>query len=338
MQPRILVTGGAGFIGAVLVPELVKAGLEVTVFDTFYFGKHPLNSVSGKVKLITGDIREFPDGTLKNVDVVIHLAALSNDPLANFNPAANWKINTEATINLAQKAKQGGVKQFIFASSCSIYDLGLENAQGMRTEKSTVAPTAAYSQSKLAAEQAILPLSDKNFCVTVLRKGTVYGYSPRMRFDLVVNTMIKTALAEGKIYLFCAGRQWRPLISVQDVATVYLKLLMISKEKISGQVFNIAQENYLIKDVAHIVKNTLSQRLTHEITLIVDEGNHKDRSYRVSVKKAQEVLKFKPKKEMSVSVGSMFNIIQKLQLTDYENPRYYNIEWMERFLTQPTQK
>jgi len=329
---RVLLTGGAGYIGAVLCEKLVNAGFDVRLFDRFYFGREPIAKLNSKIEVIEGDIRDFPEDLFNNIDTVIHLAALSNDPTAEFNPQANHQINTESAIRLAKLAKKKGVKKFIFASSCSIYDLGLENENGIKDEIAKVEPKAAYSSSKFQAEKKILKLADKDFCVVILRKGTVFGFSPRMRYDLVVNTMVKNTLSSGTIKVLSRGIQWRPLVDVNDVAEAYLKALGASKEKVNGQVFNISRGNFLMKDLAYIVQKALKKHFSINPKIIFKEPDRKDRSYRVSNQKARQVLNFIPKVSIEESVIKIVGQIKKNKFTDFENPIYYNIDWMRPIL------
>lgn len=331
-KSRVLLTGGAGYIGAVLCERLVNAGFDVRLFDRFYFGRKPIAKLNSKIEVIEGDIRDFPEDLLNNIDTVIHLAALSNDPTAEFNPQANNQINTESTVRLAKSAKKKGVKRFIFASSCSIYDLGLENENGIKDEIAKVEPKAAYSSSKYQAEKKILKLADEDFCVVILRKGTVFGFSPRMRYDLVVNTMVKNTLSSGTIKVLSRGIQWRPLVDVNDVAEAYLKALGASKEKVNRQVFNISLGNFLMKDLAYIVQKALKKHFSINPKIIFEEPDRRDRSYRVSNTRAKQVLRFVPEVSIEESVIKMVKKIKKNKVTVFDNPIYYNIEWMRPIL------
>lgn len=328
----ILITGGAGYIGSLLTAALAKKGHNVKVYDQFYFGKEPLQHLNGFVTRVKGDIRNLPNDLFENVSSVIHLAGLSNDPTAEFNPKANFEINTEATVRLANAAKKSGVKRFIFASSASIYDLGLEKKHNMKNEKSKVNPKAAYSLSKRKAEKSLLKFSDKNFCVTSLRKGTVFGFSPRMRYDLVVNTMVKNALSKGKIIVFCKGLQWRPLVDISDAVSAYELALEAPFKKINGEIINISLDNFLMKDLANIVQKTLKKYFGLNINVLFEQDDRKDRSYKVSTEKAKKLLGFSPKRSIEESVIDLVKKIQKGIFNDFENPLYYNIRWMQPIL------
>jgi nucleoside-diphosphate-sugar epimerase len=205
---KVLVVGGAGYVGCVLVPELLERGYAVKVFDRLYYGDQGLKGFQDRIELEVGDMRTLSPLTLKDVDVVINLGGLSNDPTAEYNPRANYEMNTSATIRLAQLCKEAGIKRYIFASSCSIYDVGEGNEERdvLLDETTPVDPKAAYSRSKYEAERMLLSLADDDFCPVILRKGTIYGFSPRMRYDLVVNTFVKDALDKGYMTVFYGGR------------------------------------------------------------------------------------------------------------------------------------
>ena len=188
---RILVAGGAGYIGSVLVARLLERGYRVRVLDRLYFGEDSLAAVRDRLELVVADVREIPESAFDDVDGVINLSGLSNDPTAEFNPEANWQMNAIATENLGRECIPRGIERYVFASSCSLYD-GLP--PGMHAEDAPVQPRAAYATSKRYGEERLLELCDKGLCPVILRNGTVYGWSPRMRFDLVVNTFVKDAL------------------------------------------------------------------------------------------------------------------------------------------------
>lgn len=331
-KKKILITGGAGYLGTVLSEKLAKEGLSVRIFDRFYFGRDKIRHLDGTVESVEGDIRKPPADLFDGVDSIIHLAALSNDPTAEFNPAANRAINTLATKKLAKMAKQAGVKRFIFASSCSIYDLGMENGHGVRSEVSRVNPKAAYSLSKHRAEKKLIKLAGKKFDVVILRKGTVFGFSPRMRYDLVVNTMVKNALSSGVIKIFCRGVQWRPLVDIEDAARAYAMTLTAPSEEIKGQIFNISLGNFLVRDLASVVSKTLKKHFKINPKIIFENDDKRDRSYSVSGDKAKKILGFVPKVSIEESIVRMVKGIRSAKMTDFGNPIYYNIEWMRPIL------
>lgn len=324
----ILVTGGAGYIGSVLIPQLIKRNYPVRVLDLLIFGSSPLKKYQNRIELVKGDIRNPPRQIFNDVKTVIHLAGLSNDPTANFDPQANYEINTQATISLAKLAKKNQVERFVFGSSCSVYDQGLQNRHILQSEDSTVNPTAPYSRSKRLAEIGILPLANNKFSVTVFRKGTVIGFSPRMRYDLVVNTMIKDAFMTGNIKILAAGKQWRPLITVNDAALGYLQVIKAPVKKINKEIFNLLSFNYRIIDVAKKVKRALSP--FKKVTLDIETDLAETRSYKVSNQKMKQQLNFLPLETIENGTVDIAKQIKSGHIDDFTNPSYYNIQWMKQ--------
>ena len=210
----ILVTGGAGYIGSVLAQRLLNRGYRVRILDRLYWGRGPINAILDQVELVEADVRDMPATALDGVDAVINLAGLCNDPTAEFNPEANWQMNAIATETLGRNCLERGIERYVFASSCSLYD-GMP--PGMHDEDAPIEPRAAYATSKRYGERALLELADEGLCPVMLRNGTVYGWSPRMRFDLVVNTFVKDALLKGQLSLHGGGWMWRPLVDMRDV-------------------------------------------------------------------------------------------------------------------------
>lgn len=329
---RVMVTGGAGYIGSVLLPHLIKAGYRVRLVDKFFFGQAHLRALLAKVEVVRADICTLKQSAFDNVDAVIHLAALSNDPMANFSPELNYYINTEATARMGRLAKRAGVKRFIFASSCSIYQQKA-NDHHLYKESDPVGPKEYYSHSKYLAEQLLLPLAEDKFVVTVLRKGTVGGYSPRLRLDLVVNTMVKTALSLGKLVVN-DGKQHRPLVDIQDVAKAYLVLLKAPKEKINRQIFNLAYKNYSILPLAREVRRVLQRELKKDFDLEI-RNRVKDRTYRVSMRKLTQAVSWKPRGTMKKSVQGLLRQLRGKKI-DFAHPFYYNIERMKQLFPKLT--
>ncbi|HLK12274.1 MAG TPA: SDR family oxidoreductase [Candidatus Binatia bacterium] len=322
----ILVTGGAGYIGCIAVRQLLDKGEAVRVFDKLYFGEDGLAEVRDKIDLVQGDIRTFDAAVLDGCDAVIHLAGLSNDPTAEFNPKANEEMNTLGTEVVADACKRRGVKRFIFASTCSIYDLGFYAADFLRDEDSEVSPRAAYAVSNYNAERILLRLADDRFCPVLLRQGTVYGWSPRMRYDLVVNTFVRDALAKGGLTVHAGGEMWRPLVDVSDLSRVYVACVEAPEEKIHGRIFNVVGKNYRILELAHWVREAFKPIKRVEIE--VDYSNYKTRSYRVSGQRIESELGVKAMVPVKESVEHMLRMMGQHDQTDFYNPRYYNIEWM----------
>lgn len=328
-QGIILLTGGGGYIGVVLAEELLNKGYTVRILDTFYWGFEAIKHIKDRVEIVQSDIRDIGPEVLKDVSAVIHQAGLSNDPMADFNPKANFEINLEATKRLAQLCKDNGVKRFTFASSGSIYDKGLLAEDNMQKEDSAVVPIAAYSTSKYDAEQELIKMTDSNFCPVILRQGTVYGFSPRMRYDLVVNTMLKSAFMNNKITVFCGGEQWRPLVDVRDVALAHIAAIEAPEESVSGQIFNLVFKNYRVLELAHWIQKVLRESKGMNPEIEVDYSPRVDRSYRVSGEKIKQVLGWEPKTSVEESLKNMIKKIDEYGYTDFMNPRYYNIQWMK---------
>jgi nucleoside-diphosphate-sugar epimerase len=322
----ILVTGGAGYIGCVAVRQLLDKGEAVRVHDKLYFGEQGLADVEDKIDLVQGDIRQFDPAVLDGCNAVIHLAGLSNDPTAEFNPKANHEINTVGTEVVARACKERGVSRFVFASTCSIYDLGFYAPDFLRDEESEVRPRAAYAVSNYEAERILLGLADDRFCPVILRQGTVYGWSPRMRYDLVVNTFVRDAITKGELSVHAGGEMWRPLIDVTDLARVYIASVEAPDEKVRGRIFNVVEKNYRILELAHWVREAF--RPVKKVEIEVDYSSYKTRSYRVSGKRVEVELGCKPLVAVKDSVERMMKMIQVNGHVDLFHPRYYNIEWM----------
>ncbi len=331
-KQHVLVTGGAGYVGSVLVPYLLQRGYNITVFDSFYFGGASLRGVLKQIRVVKGDVRNPPCGLFDDVHAVIHLAALSNDPTAEFNPTANMQINKEGTIAVARMAQHAGVRRFIFASSCSIYNREPQYNK-TQSESAAVFPKNPYSLSKFLAEQELLKMCTNRFFVTILRKGTIYGFSPRMRYDLIINTMVSDALRKKQIVVYNGGLQWRPLVAVEDVAEAYYRVLRSPPSSIQGEIFNIAENNYQVKEVAAGVVSFFRKKLSFSVKQQYMQCTTPDRSYKVSTKKAAKVLHFKPRISFLQAISPLVASIQgNARYRRYSSPIYYNIRWMKPIL------
>lgn len=327
---KILLVGGAGYVGSVLVEELLERGYAVKILDRLYYGDDGLRETRDRVELVIGDMRVPSPDLLRDVDTVVNLGGLSNDPTAEFNPKANYEMNTLATKSLAEMCRATGVRRYLLASSCSIYDRGVgeDDKDIIQDEESPVAPRAAYSSSKREAEKILLSMVDGDFCPVILRKGTIYGFSHRMRYDLVVNTYVKFALSQGHLNLHYGGEMWRPLVDVRDVARAYILAIQAEEEKVKGQIFNVSHRNFRISELALRVREALNQVGVHP-EIRVDYGYKGVRSYRVSTKKIERVLGFRPEVDIEESVINMVEKIRRYGYADFENPKYYNIRWMQ---------
>ncbi len=322
---NVLVTGGAGYIGCRLVPKLVEAGHHVRVIDKLVFGKEGLAECDDRIEIVGKDIREIGAAELQDIDAIIHLAGLSNDPTAEYNPAANKAMNMDATIRMGELAKENGVKRFVFASSCSIYYTLTPDDQ-YRTEDYPVDPQAPYSWSKRQAEIGLLALADASFCPVMLRKGTIFGQSPRMRYDLVVNTFTRDAYAKRRLSLHAGGRMWRPMLHIDDAVTAYQMAIEAPEKKVHSQVFNVLTDNFQVVQIAQEVRRTLEGHKGIRLDLDLQPVGV-SRSYRVAGSKFHETLGFEPQFQMGQSVDTMWDKLE--HGVDIENPIYYNIRWLE---------
>jgi nucleoside-diphosphate-sugar epimerase len=325
---RVLVTGGGGYIGLELCQQLLERGDRVRVVDRFFFGAAPLEALAlehlGRVEIITGDLRAWDDAWLDGVDGVSHLAGLSNDPTAEYNPDANWQMNAIATERLGEACKRRGVRRFVFGSSASLYD-GI--GPGMFDEQTPVAPVGAYSISKRYGEEALLRLAGDDFAPTILRQGTVYGYSPRMRFDLVVNTFVRDAITRHKLFLHGGGWQWRPLVDVSDVARAHIIVLDAPLDTVGGEIFNLMQENYQVRQLAMLVAGSLL--LLGRTVKLEDAPLPKMvRDYRMTNLKMTQRTGFTPAVTVLESIDTMLHMLPIDDVSYLTNPRHNNITWM----------
>lgn len=311
---KILVVGGAGYVGTPLCVELDRKGYDVSIVDLLWFGNNLPDNLKSKVKV--ADVLDLIPKDLEEFHTVIFVAGLSNDPMADYSPAKNFIFNAASPAYLAYIAKKAGVKRLIYASSCSVYGYTVDECYDETGPTKSVYP---YGISKLQGESSVLQLADENFSVISLRKGTVSGVSPRMRFDLVVNTMFKSAMTTGTIFMNDPS-VWRPILSLKDCVSAYVNSVE-SDLSISG-IFNIASGNYRVEEIANIVKTIIEKQ--KNISLNIVNNNIKDvRNYKVSCEKANNILGFK-------SLNAIESIVQELiqydGFGDMENPNYYNIK------------
>ena len=310
---KILIAGGAGYVGSVLIPKLLDRNYKVDVVDLFWFGNH----LPRQVGVLNKDIFQLTVEDLEPYDQVIFLAGLSNDPMAEFSPSKNFIFNAAAPAYLAYTAKKAEVKRYIYASSCSVYGY-TENE--LYDETRPVSSTYPYGISKLQGEQAVMQLADDKFSVIALRKGTVSGYSPRMRFDLIINTMFRNAVQE-KVINVNNPSIWRPILSIEDAATAYTRAVE-ANFAISG-IFNVASGNYTVGEVADLVKSTIEERLSVKINLNIKHMQD-FRNYKVSTEKASNILSFHAAGSVQSIVKNLIDNMPKFQ--DWNDPNYSNIQ------------
>ena len=318
---KILVAGGAGYIGSVLAPLLQEQGYHVDVVDLLWFGNH----LPDAVPVLKRDLFTLTASDLAGYDQVVFLAGLSNDPMAEYDPAMNFVQNGALPPYLAFCAKKAGVKRFIYASSCSIYGYTVNE---LYDEDAPLSCAYPYGISKLVGERGALQQQDANFSVISLRQGTVNGHSPRMRFDLIVNTMFKSAMLNGKIIVNNAAI-WRPLLDVRDTAEAFL-LAVQADMKING-VFNVAYDNFTVGQVAELVKAAVEKKTGKEV--LVELRNQQDfRNYKVDCSMARERLGFAPQYGVNDMVDSLWRHYQ--EYGDMTQSVYYNIEVFKQIMKQ----
>ena len=320
---RVLVTGHDGYIGTVLVPMLQAAGHEVVGLDSFWFEGCTLGPEPVAVPALRLDVRDVDVEQLRGFDAVIHLAAISNDPLGDLNPEGTYDINYRASVRLAALAKQAGVPRYLFSSSCSLY-----GAQGdaLLDERASFNPVTPYGRSKVLAEQEIAALADETFSPTFLRNATAYGVSPRLRGDLVVNNLVGYALTTGEVLMKSDGSPWRPLVHIEDISRAFLAVLHAERAVVHNEAFNVGQtsENYQICDVASIVEAVVPGS---RIAFAADAGPDL-RNYRVECSKIAAALpEFRPRWTVRAGAEQLHEAYRAYGLTegDLAGSRYQRI-------------
>lgn len=341
----ILVTGGAGYIGSLLVQELLALGETVRVVDTHWFG----NSFDEheRLDLVKADLRDPDTSYLEGVSAVVHLAGLSNDPTADFAPGLNNGSNVLATRRIAQAVAEKAQREereirFLFASTCSVYYTpsmaGDVNVERM-TEELPVAPTANYSKTKRLAEIELLRVAEQypSFCPAIVRKGTIFGLAPRMRFDLVVNTFVLNAWRKRLLVVHGSGEVWRPLLHIGDAVDAYLHLLWAPTEKIRGETFNLVHKNYRILELAHWVTEILEEHRGVEVHVKRDRSKGDGlRSYYVDGEKITKALGFRAERGVAQATLEIWDALERGEYgVEPENdPRYFNIRWLKDAMTK----
>ena len=330
---RILVTGGAGYLGCILCPMLADQGASVCVFDRLYFGKEGLLSAMApeSFELVAGDIREverFPQ-LLTDVWAVVHLASLANDPSCDLSPTMAEQINHAATIKLARMAQAKGVERFVFASSCSVY-----GASGDKqvSEDSPLAPVSLYARLKIKSERALLPMADEVFAPTALRQATLFGFSPRMRFDLAINLMTMSAVVKGEIIVLGGGRQWRPFVHVKDAARAIIAVLKADKEVVAGQVFNVGSNslNFTIEALASLVASRVPKT---RVQVAPDDADK--RSYRVRFDRIEQRLGYSARVGPDEGVEEIRAAIVEGHIREPYGSQHFNVMHLKHLMSVP---
>ena len=323
-EKRILVIGGAGYIGSALVPQLLEAGRRVRILDLMLFGDESLDPVKNheNLEIVQGDLRhlEYIVPAMRNVDAVVHLAGIVGDPACNLDERLTIDVNLTSTRFIAELAKSMGVRRFVFASTCSVYGACRE----MLDEKSEPRPVSLYGRTKLASEDLLRKLADSDFSPTIMRFATIFGLSGRTRFDLVVNLLAAKAKLEGKITVF-NGEQWRPFVHVVDAATAIKLALEAPVEVVHNQIFNAgsSDQNYTILGIGELIHQ---QVIGAE--LMVDQAQTDTRDYRIDFSKIREYLGFAPQWTVEQGIQQVLDAIASGEVSDYRDPKYSNYEFL----------
>jgi nucleoside-diphosphate-sugar epimerase len=309
---KVLVTGNAGYVGTVMVPVLQSAGHEVVGLDTRLYDGCTLGPEPAAVPSIRKDVRDVRAADLEGFEAVVHLAAISNDPVGNLNKQATYDVNHLATVHVAREAKAAGIQRFLFASSCSLY--GASQGDAMLDESASFNPVTAYGESKILSEQDVVKLADDDFSPTFMRCATAYGFSPRLRSDIVVNNLVGFALTKGEVLIKSDGTPWRPLVHIEDISRAFLAALEAPRATVHAQAFNVGanEENYRIRDVADIV-----QEVVPGSRVVYAPGGEPDlRNYRVDFDKIRRTLPaFQPRWNVRRGAEQLFRAYREYGLT-----------------------
>ena len=328
---KVLVTGHDGYIGSVLVEKLVVRGYEVRGLDTCFFQHCLFPQPSGPTEVVKKDIRDISPEDLTSVEAIIHLAALSNDPMGELDPGLTLEINFEASVRLAQLAKTAGIRRFLLASSCSMYG---SSTEARATEDAPFNPLTAYALSKVKTEEALSQLADSDFSPAFLRNATAYGMSPRLRCDLVLNNFVGCAMTTGEIEIMSDGTPWRPLAHVEDIASAFIAALEAPIETIHNQAFNIGQdaENYQVRDIAEAVRRVVpGSQVTY-----ADTASPDTRSYRVDFTKVRRALPaFQPLWTVERGAKQLYDALTGSGITreDFLDRRFVRLEQLKYLLS-----
>jgi nucleoside-diphosphate-sugar epimerase len=324
---KVLVTGHRGYIGVEMVTVLRAAGHDVTGLDTGYYDECDFRAPPDEVPNLDVDLRDVSAALLRGFDAVVHLGALSNDPLGNVNPELTYDINLHASVRLARAAKEAGVSRFLFSSSCSLYGAG---GDGFLNEEAAFNPVTAYGESKVRVEQEAALLADATFSPVYLRNATAYGVSRRLRADIVVNNLVGHALTTGKVLLQSDGSPWRPLVHIRDIIHAFETMLTAPREVIHNQAFNVGRtsENFQIRDVARMVAEVVPN-----CEVAFAAGASADaRDYRVDFTKIEQKLPgYQPTWTLRKGIQEMYEAYRAGHMTaeEFLGPRYYRLRTIQ---------
>lgn len=324
---KVVVTGGAGYIGSTLVPILVGRGYDVTVLDRLFFGRDSLSSLGDKVNVVRDDIRSCGSEIFEGADAVLDLASLSNDPSGELDPQKTLEINFKGRVRVAELARKQKVSRYVLASTCSVYG----SSESIANETSALNPLTAYARANALAEQETLKIGGGGFCKTILRQATVYGLSKRMRFDLAVNGMVLAYHKHGKISIMRDGTQWRPFVHVADTSKAFVAVLEAEKEVVDGEVFNVGSEgqNIQVMNLAKVVAESMDVPFEYQWY-----GSPDKRNYRVSFEKIGKKLGFKA--DFTPRDGAReIQAALRTGALDPDDPRWITVEWYKKLLSNP---
>jgi nucleoside-diphosphate-sugar epimerase len=328
---RVLITGSHGYIGTAMVPMILQEGFDVVGIDTDLYAECTYGDRPVEIPFMKKDIRDIERAELEGFDAVIHLAALSNDPLGNIDPDLTYDINHKASVRLARLAKEAGIKRFLFSSSCSTYGAALDKMLG---EDAEFNPVTAYGISKVLVEKDLSLLAGSDFSPTFLRNATAYGVSPRLRFDLVLNNLVAWAYTTGIVYLKSDGSPWRPIVHIEDISQAFILVLKAPRESVHNQAYNVGRndENYRIREIADIVMETVPGC---RVEYAADAGPDK-RCYRVEFGKFLRAFpQFAPKWDARKGALQLYSEFKEhdLKLEDFEGPRFKRIDHIKKLLS-----
>ena len=329
---RVLVTGAQGYIGAVLAPSLAGRGHDVVGVDAGFYELRPLfDSTGPRVQTLRRDIRQLERGDFEGVDAVVHMAELSNDPLSQLAPTITYEINHEGSVHVASLAKEAGVERFVYTSSCSVY--GIAEAD-LVDEDSPLRPQTDYARCKELVERDVGAMADDSFSPVFLRNATVYGASPRMRFDLVLNNLCGVAWTTGVIRVESDGTPWRPLVHVRDVAAGVAAAVEAPRERVHNQILNVGapRANYQVRELAETVAEAIP-----DATISIGQRSPDTRSYRVSFEKIRSVLpEFVPEWDVRLGAEELRDLFERISLTreQFESRDYTRLRQIEHLLRE----